>query len=90
MFNVTDKIQHHGSVQTKPKLVEHNTQDEQKKVYAISEGYAFVLVARVVAGFVLEAGFVFEAGALVTTLAALTAAALAAGFREKSVSMAKS
>ena len=86
MFNVTDKIQDHGSVQTKPKLAEHNTQDEQKNVYAVSEGHAFVLVARVVAGFVFEAGFafVFEAGALVAALVALTAEALAAGFQERS------
>jgi len=74
--NVTDKIQHYASVQTKPKLVEHNNRDEQKKVYAINEGHALVLVTRVVVGFVL----VFEAGALVVALAALTAAALAAGF----------
>ena len=49
----------------------------------ISEGHALVLVARVVVGFVFEAGFVFvfEAGDLVAALAALTAAALAAGYQ---------
>ena len=71
-----------AAYRTKPKLAEHNTQSEQNKVYGIREDHAFVLVARVVAGFVFETGFVFvfEAGALVTTLAALTTAALAAGF----------
>lgn len=85
MFNVTDKIQNYGSVQTKPKLTEYNTRSQQKKVYAISEGYAFVLVARVVVDFAFEAGFVFvfEAGALFVALIALTAAALAAGYRER-------
>jgi len=69
-------------VATKPKLAKHNTRDKQKTVYAIGEGYAFPLVARVVVGLVFEAGFafVFEAGALVAALAALVAAALAAGF----------
>jgi len=69
-------------VATKPKLAKHNTRDKQKRVYAIGEGYAFPLVARVVVGFVLEVGFVFvfDAGALVAPLVALTAAALAAGF----------
>jgi len=49
----------------------------------ISEGHALVLVARVVVGFVFEAGFVFvfEARDLVAALAALTAAALAAGYQ---------
>ena len=70
---------------TKPKLAKHNTRDKQKKVYAISEGHALVLVARVVVGFVLEVGFVFvfEAGALVAALAALAAAALAAGYWDR-------
>jgi len=65
-------------VATKPKLAKHNTRDKQETVCAIGEGYAFPLVARVVAVFVFEAGFgfVFETGAL----AALAAAALAAGF----------
>jgi len=82
VFNVTYKIHHYWSIQTKPKLVEHNTQDERKEVYVISGGHAFALVARAVADFVLEAGFVFvfEAGALATAFAALTAAAFAAGF----------
>lgn len=64
--------------------MEHNTWNEQKKVYVISQGHAFALVARVVAGFVFEAGFafVFEVGALVAALVALTAAALAAGYWE--------
>jgi len=90
VFKVTDKIQRSGSVQTKPKLAEHNTQGERNKVYVISEGHAFVLDARVVAGFDFEAGFafVFEEGALVTALVALTAAALAAGFWKGSVSVA--
>ena len=67
-------------------LAKHNTRDKQKKVYAISQGHAFVLVARVVVGFVFEAGFffVFEAGALVVALAALIAVALAAGYRSGS------
>jgi len=90
VFKVTGKIQHNGSVQTKPKLAEHNTQGERNKVYGISEGHAFALVTRVVAGFVFKAGFVFvfEAGALVAALAALTTAALATGFWERSVSAA--
>jgi len=71
-----------AAYKTKPKLAEHNTQGERNKVYRIREDHAFVLVARVVAGFVFEAGFalVFEAGALVAALVALTTAALAAGF----------
>jgi len=62
--------------------MEHNTRDEQSKVYGIGEGHAFALVARVVVDFVLEAGFVFvfDPGALVAALMALTAAAFAAGF----------
>lgn len=71
---------------TKPKLAKHNTRDKQKTVYAIGEGYAFPLVARVVVGFVFEAGFVlvFDAGALAVALVALAAAALATGYRGKS------
>lgn len=93
MFNVTDKIQHYMSVQTRPKIAEHNTRGEQNKVYAISEGYyAFALVVRVVAGFAFEAGFVFafEAGALVAALVALMAAALAAGYRVWSAPVTRS
>lgn len=73
-------------VATKPKLAKHNTRDKRKTVYVIGEGYAFPLVARVVVGFVLEVGFVFvfEAGDLVAALAALAAAALAAGYQSRS------
>lgn len=65
--------------------MEHNTRDEQSKVYGIGEGHAFALVARVVVDFVLEAGFVFvfDPGALVAALMALTAAAFAAGYWER-------
>lgn len=63
--------------------MQNNTRDEENNVYA-SKGHAFALVARVVAGFVLEAGFVFvfDPGALVAVLTALSAAALAAGCRK--------
>jgi len=72
--------------------VEHNTRDERKRVYAVGEGYAFVLVARVVAGLVFEAGFAFvlEAGDLVAALTAFTAAALAAGYRKRSALVGRS
>jgi hypothetical protein len=92
VFNDTDKIQDYRSVQKKPRLTEHNIRDEQKKVYEISQGYAFALVARAVTGFDFEAGFafVFEAGALAVALVALTAAVLAAGYREGLASAVKS